>query len=63
MTNAIGRKNAEITHIALYWDASIEQWQLLSVAEDQEYIDERVGYWKSKGTQNIKVLHCHEESQ
>ena len=58
---SIENKNADISHIALYWDERIEQWQLLAVAESQGEIDERVSYWKSKGTQNIKVLYCHEE--
>ena len=63
MTAATENKNAEISHIALYWDESTEQWQLLSIAESQAEIDDRVKYWRGKGTTNIKVMCCHEENQ
>ena len=56
---SIENKNADISHITLYWDERIEQWQLLSVAESQGEIDERVSYWKGKGTQNITVFKVH----
>ena len=59
MTLTTENKNANISRVALYWDERIEQWQLLSVAESQDEIDERVSYWKGKGTQNITVFKVH----
>ena len=63
MTTQMENKNAEISHVALYWDEPTEQWQLLAIAESQVEIDKRVKYWKGKGTTNIKVMCCHEETQ
>ena len=59
MTLTVENKDAEISHVALCWDERTEQWQLLSVAESQGEIDERVSYWKGKGTQNITVFKVH----
>ena len=63
MTTQMENKNAEISHVALYWDEPTEQWQLLAIAESQSEIDKRVNYWKGKGATDIKVLYCHEEDQ
>ena len=56
MVLTIENKNADISRIALYWDERIEQWQLLSVGDSQADIDDRVRYWRGKGTQNVRVF-------
>ncbi len=48
------------THIALYWDHDVEQWNLLSIGRSKTEIDASVARWKSKGTEDIRVFEIRE---